>query len=101
MKALFILPVLISLTAFARSDTRSMSCSDAQSYIQQKGRAVLQTCGEFAYFSSMGCPHGQAERAGYVVTKDSSMCYVGSYCVTAGRGNPGGPYIQDGGDTCQ
>ena len=100
------LPVIFfgffSSVGLAYPDSIYMSCKAAKDYIDQRGNAILATCGERATFTTGFCPHGQTAAPAYVTTNNRWGCFVGFYCTSIfGKGAGPHPYLQDGGDTCR
>ncbi|WP_208986221.1 hypothetical protein [Labrenzia sp. OB1] len=62
-----------------RPDTRSMSCAQVQSLINQRGGVVLST-GQHTFDRYVAnrnfCQHGEILKRDYVPTKDNNRCYV-------------------------
>ena len=62
-----------------RPDSRTMTCAQVQSMIDQRGAVVLST-GQYTfdrYVSNRNfCQHGEVLRRDYVPTKDNNKCYV-------------------------
>ncbi len=75
-------------SAGTRPDTRSMTCSQAQSFVQQSG-AVVMTTGEFTYDRFVAdlayCDHGQRLKLNLAPTADAAECTVGFYCQFPSR----------------
>lgn len=74
---------LTCATAQARPDTRSMSCAQAQAFIQQNGAVVMST-GPYTYSRFVAdrryCPHYEILKPNYGPTRDNPQCPVGYRC---------------------
>lgn len=70
-------------SAFARPDTRTMSCAEAQSVVERNGAIVLTT-GPHTYdrFVAAGvrCELPYIPRLTYVPTRDEPQCPIGYTC---------------------
>lgn len=62
-----------------RPDSRTMTCAQVQSMINQQGAVVMST-GQYTfdrYVSNRSfCQRGEVTRRDYVPTKDNNKCYV-------------------------
>jgi hypothetical protein len=69
--------------AFARPDTRAMSCVEAQALVGQNGAVVLTT-GAHTYnrfvVNGLYCSYSEVPRLTYVPTRDERQCPVGYTC---------------------
>jgi hypothetical protein len=69
--------------ALARPDTRTMTCAQAQTYVQQN-RAIVMTTGQNTYtriVSGQGsCSQSQTTRRLSAPTVDNPKCQVGYEC---------------------
>jgi hypothetical protein len=76
---------LMSLTsqALARPDTRTMTCAQAKTYVQQN-KAIVMSTGQYTYtriVSNQGsCSRGQTTRRLFAPTVDNAKCQVGLEC---------------------
>jgi hypothetical protein len=74
---------LAATPAFARPDTRRMSCGQAQAYVRQAG-AVIMSTGQYTYerfVSGMGyCGPLEETRLLTAPTLDNPRCRVGYIC---------------------
>lgn len=70
-------------SAYARPDTRAMSCGEAQALVARNGAIVLST-GQHTYdrFLAAGvrCPLPDVPRLTYVPTRDEPQCPIGYTC---------------------
>lgn len=85
MKSFLTLAVcLLSVSAFARPDTTTMSCSTVQNKVDNAGSIVLGIGNQGIYdlFHSRrnSCDHGEEARRAYVRTMDKKKCKVGYVC---------------------
>ncbi|MBK25709.1 MAG: hypothetical protein CME70_17050 [Halobacteriovorax sp.] len=85
MKAFLTLAVcLVSVSAFARPDTTTMSCNAAKSKVNNAGSIVLGIGNQGIYdlFHSRrnACKHGEEANRAYVRTMDMKKCKVGFVC---------------------
>jgi hypothetical protein len=69
--------------AFARPDTRTMTCAQAKTYVQQN-KAIVMSTGQYTYtriVSGQGfCSSSQTTRRLYAPTVDNPKCQVGFEC---------------------
>ncbi len=79
-----IMSLAVCGAAFARPDTRTMSCGQARSLVLRHGAIVLTT-GPHTYdrFVSDGgyCDSAYGPQIAYVQTRDFAQCPVGYRCV--------------------
>lgn len=83
---------MASLPAQARPDTRSMTCAQAQAFIQQHGAVVMST-GTYTYSRFIAdrryCPHYEILEPNYGPTLDNPKCPIGYGCRRVDRPGPG------------
>jgi len=68
-----------ALAQSGRPDTRSMTCGQVQSLINQRGGVVLST-GQYTFDRYVAnrnfCQHGEILKYDYVPTRDNNRCFV-------------------------
>lgn len=85
MKAILVLALaLVSTSAFARTDTTSLTCRQATGLVAEKGAVVLSTGSPDLYdrfvANSSYCALGEVAVAAFVETLDNPSCNIGYAC---------------------
>ncbi|MES0872172.1 MULTISPECIES: hypothetical protein [unclassified Pseudovibrio] len=91
------LALIVSTSAFARPDTRQMSCLEARSVVQRAGGIVLST-GARTYDRFVAglqfCQPYERLMSRWVPTKDQKRCFIG-YSCEPGYNSGEGPFGSD------
>lgn len=78
-------------SAGGRPDTRSMTCAQAQSFVQQNGAVVMAT-GDYTFdrfvTTQAYCLLEETAKIIYAPTLDAAECPVAFYCKDVSRARP-------------